>query len=135
WLSRLAADLGALPLRITANQRALYHAAASLVSNGAVGLMALGADLWEPLGLDRAAAVRALLPLLQGTVRNLEGLGIPDALTGPIVRGDGGTVTRHVEALAAFPTHLAVYRALGAVLVDLAIERGTISDVQVAILR
>jgi len=135
WLAQLAGDLGAQPLRISAEQRPLYHAAASLVSNGAVGLMALGAELWGPLGVDRPMAVQALLPLLRGTVRNLEALGVPDGLTGPIVRGDAGTVARHVEALAMFPQQLAAYRALGAVLIDLATERGTITDDQVATLR
>jgi predicted short-subunit dehydrogenase-like oxidoreductase (DUF2520 family) len=70
--------------------------------------------LWQQFGADPDSAVEALLPLLQGTVDNLRRLGLPDALTGPIARGDLGTVQRHLEALEAMaPDLLPAYRELG----------------------
>lgn len=135
FLARIAVDLGAVPLRISQEQRARYHAASALVSNGTVGLVAVAAHLWEALGVERPEAVRAFLPLLEGTLRNIRALGIPNALTGPIVRGDVGTVRSHVEALSEVPEDLQVYRALAGRLIDLARERGTISVEQAADLR
>ena len=121
FLSEMADSLGMNALRISVEDRALYHAASALVSNGTVGLMAAAANLWEALGVPRPEAMRALLPLLEGTVRNLEALGIPAALTGPVVRGDLGTIQRHVEALTARPGELAIYRALSDSLIDLSL--------------
>jgi predicted short-subunit dehydrogenase-like oxidoreductase (DUF2520 family) len=130
WLAGLARDLGTTALRISSEHRALYHAACVLTSNGTVGLLAVAANLWQALGVNRTDAVQALLPLLAGTVRNLETLGIPDALTGPAVRGDVGTIDRHLAALAQDPLALEIYRALGRALIELTRERGTISDAQ-----
>lgn len=134
-LSGLAQDIGATPLRIGPDDRALYHAASALISNGTVGLMAVAAELWSKIGIPRDQAVAALLPLLQGTVRNLDTVGLPDALTGPIVRGDIGTVAGHLAALAALAREQAVYRSISTWLIDLAIERGTITTIQAEALR
>jgi predicted short-subunit dehydrogenase-like oxidoreductase (DUF2520 family) len=130
FLCEIADSLGMNAIRIGAEDRALYHAASVLVSNGTVGLMAAAAHLWESLGVQRSDAMRALLPLLEGTVRNLDTLGIPNALTGPVVRGDLGTIQRHIKALAETPRELSVYLAVSDWLVELALERGTITAEQ-----
>src|SRR3972149_831232 len=70
--------------------KALYHASAVLVSNFSVTLMKLATDLWLRFGWERPAALRALLPLLRGTVSNIAALGLPAALPGPGARGAGG---------------------------------------------
>jgi predicted short-subunit dehydrogenase-like oxidoreductase (DUF2520 family) len=95
----------------------------------------MAAELWEPLGMTRDEAVSALQPLLAGTARNIGGLGLPAALTGPVIRGDVQTVARHLEVLAGKTEALTVYRVLSEVLVGLAQERGTINEAQVAALR
>jgi predicted short-subunit dehydrogenase-like oxidoreductase (DUF2520 family) len=113
-LEGLVARLGGRPLWLRPEDKPLYHAAAVLASNYTVTLVALGAELLAHCGLDNPAAVAALLPLLRGTLANLEALGVPDALTGPLVRGDAGTVARHLARLDALAPHIAaVYRALG----------------------
>jgi predicted short-subunit dehydrogenase-like oxidoreductase (DUF2520 family) len=43
--------------------------------------------------------LEAFLPLVRGTVDNVDQLGPAAALTGPVARGDTETVARHVEAL------------------------------------
>ena len=78
-----------------------YHIAAVTLSNYLVALMKTSADLWQSFGIPQEEAVKALLPLLKGTVRNIERVGIPGCLTGPIARGDVETVRKHVGALAS----------------------------------
>src|SRR5581483_8014946 len=87
-LRDLAAALDMHVIRLQPGQETLYHCAAVFASNYLVTLAWIGARLWQPLGLATSDAVRALLPLMQGTVDNLAHAGLPDALTGPIARGD-----------------------------------------------
>lgn len=119
WLETIARDLGATPLRLEGVDRALYHAAAVFSSNDVVALMAAAARTWEAAGLPREAARTALAPLLLGTARNIEARPLEQALTGPIARGDVGTVRRHLEALRAQPDLQALYQALGRELLGL----------------
>jgi predicted short-subunit dehydrogenase-like oxidoreductase (DUF2520 family) len=71
------------------------------------------AGLLERAGLDAKTAAATLWPLLQGTLQNVKERGVERALTGPILRGDAGTVRRHLEALQAAPEAREVYVALG----------------------
>jgi len=133
-LADLAEQIGARPIFLTAESKVLYHASAVMISNYSVTLAALAAELWESFGTPRDDALRALLPLLTGSVTNLHTAGLPDALTGPIARGDVTTVASHLEALAATrPQLLPLYRELGYKTVDLARERGLDSHVADAI--
>jgi predicted short-subunit dehydrogenase-like oxidoreductase (DUF2520 family) len=96
---QLAAHLGMRAIEISGADKPLYHAAAVMVSNYTVALAAVAERLAGQAGIPAAAAGRIYLPLLEGTWRNLEMRGTADALTGPIVRGDGGTVRRHLSVL------------------------------------
>jgi len=90
-----------------------YHAAAALVSNGAVALVAAALDLLVAAGIDRAEGARMLGPLLESTGANIGAEGLPRALTGPVRRGNAETVARHLEAIrSARPERLALYREL-----------------------
>ena len=101
---------------------------------GAGGRIVIGVRLADRIGGNvrivgaaggRGQGLAALLPLLRSTVDNLETAGLPAALTGPLVRGDRGTVARHLAALAeAAPEVAAVYRALGLAALGLVSERG-----------
>jgi predicted short-subunit dehydrogenase-like oxidoreductase (DUF2520 family) len=108
---RLVSDLADQVLVVPPMARPGYHAAAVIASNYLVGLLHLAARQLAPVGLDEAAAVRALLPLVRGTLDNVEALGIPDALTGPIARGDADTVRLHLARLS--PGDRLLYSALG----------------------
>nr|PZN59156.1 MAG: DUF2520 domain-containing protein [Sphaerobacter thermophilus] len=123
-LADLVERIGGRPVFLSARDKALYHASAVLISNYTVTLAATAAGLWEAFGVDRRDGLRALLPLLQGTVANLEQHGVPNALTGPIARGDAGTLERHLNVLADYrPDLLPLYRELGRHTVPLARER------------
>ena len=135
-LQRWATTMGGRWITLRPEDRLLYHAAAVLASNYVVTLAKLATDLWGEMGIERAEALRALLPLMHGTVENLERVGLPDGLTGPIARGDLGTIERHMTALGErAPQALAIYRELGIQTVPLAEELGRVNAGQAAALR
>jgi predicted short-subunit dehydrogenase-like oxidoreductase (DUF2520 family) len=108
---------------------ALYHAGAVAVSNYLVALLDYGLEFFGALGADREAALRAVLPLAQGTLRNVGRLGIPGALTGPIARGDAGTVAGHLAAMRErAPELLPLYRELALRTIALAAGRGALAE-------
>ncbi|MEO6458632.1 MAG: DUF2520 domain-containing protein [Chloroflexia bacterium] len=119
--------LGGTALHLRAEDKILYHAAAAIASNYTVTLAALAADLLvrEGVASDANTALHYLMPLLRGTIENLGDVGLPGALTGPIARGDTGTVARHLEALDIFSPDMAhLYRHLARLTLPLAIEKG-----------
>jgi predicted short-subunit dehydrogenase-like oxidoreductase (DUF2520 family) len=114
-LSQLTALVGALGgyiVDLPESGRALYHAAAVLVGNAPLALLARATSLLEEAGVDRAEAHRALVALLSGAASNAAAAGAASALTGPVVRGDAATVARHLDVLAADPSTLELYRRL-----------------------
>jgi predicted short-subunit dehydrogenase-like oxidoreductase (DUF2520 family) len=98
-LEGMATALGCRPMRMPAGLEPTYHASAALAGNYLVTLLAQAARLWQPLGCSEEDALVALLPLARTVLTNLERLGSRQALTGPIARGDVGTVRRHLQAL------------------------------------
>jgi hypothetical protein len=92
--------------------RASYHAAAGLVANGAAALAEAGARLLELAGCPARDSARVLGPLLRSVAENVERLGLPEALTGPVRRGDAETVLRHIASIErGLPDVLPLYRA------------------------
>jgi predicted short-subunit dehydrogenase-like oxidoreductase (DUF2520 family) len=125
---RLVRRVGGTPLELDKDALARYHAAAVLVSNHAVGLVDAGVELLTRAGLDKAVAVKALAELLGSTARNLGQLGLPDALTGPISRGDVDVVARHLIALEPTRDIASLYRATARRVTKVAAEKGRASD-------
>lgn len=128
-LLSLVDSLDGRPLHLAAGDRAIYHAAAAMTANYVVTLISQAVELLEQAGVAPDQGLQALLPLLRGAVNNLERLGLPHALTGPIARGDAGTLARHLAALAERAPHvLPVYRELGIATLPLAAVRGAPAD-------
>jgi predicted short-subunit dehydrogenase-like oxidoreductase (DUF2520 family) len=126
-LERLARSLGARPLRLPEGGRALYHAAANFSGAFVIALMQETIALWKKLGIAEGDALAALLPLLRGTVDNVERLGAPGGLGSAVARGDVGTIRRHLEVLAReAPGSLELYRLLSLRTVPLALAKGTL---------
>jgi predicted short-subunit dehydrogenase-like oxidoreductase (DUF2520 family) len=115
------------PVEIGAGAKALYHAGAAAASNFLVTLVDYAVTLLERAGVPHEVALPALLPLIRGTVANIESLGLPDALTGPIARADVGTVRQHLRALQHMPGDVTrLYRHLARKTVELAVRKGTL---------
>jgi len=118
---RLGRLLGMTPRTIPGLDRVAYHAAAGLVANGAAALAAGGAALLGRAGVDGATAAAMLGPLLRSVAENVERLGLPEALTGPVRRGDAAGVGKHLETLARrAPDLVGLYVAMAATQLPLA---------------
>jgi predicted short-subunit dehydrogenase-like oxidoreductase (DUF2520 family) len=92
----LAGRLGMRATVVADEDRAAYHAAASIASNFLVALEGAAERLAATAGVDR----ELLAPLVRAAVENWARLGAADALTGPIARGDERTVARQRAAVA-----------------------------------
>ena len=128
-LKDIATALDGQWIELKAGDRVVYHASAVIACNYLVTLEKLATDLWQTFNVPRQQAVQALLPLIRGTIRNIETVGIPDCLTGPIARGDIGTVKKHLDALEkAAPDLLSTYRELGLKTIPVALGKGKIDE-------
>jgi predicted short-subunit dehydrogenase-like oxidoreductase (DUF2520 family) len=128
-LKEMASRLEGYSIDLKASDKVLYHASAVIACNYLVTLVKLSTDLWQTFNVTRQDAVRALMPLLKGTLNNLEHVGIPNCLTGPIARGDVGTVQKHLAALdMSAPEVATIYRELGLETIPIAIAKGKIDE-------
>ncbi len=119
----LGKKLGMTPRTVRGLDRVLYHASAGLVANGAAALAAGGVDLLGRAGVDPRTAAAMLGPLLRSVADNVEAMGLPAALTGPVRRGDAAGVKRHLEMILKAAPHLApMYVAASRLQVPLARE-------------
>jgi predicted short-subunit dehydrogenase-like oxidoreductase (DUF2520 family) len=107
----LALRLEMRPFAVPEESRAAYHAAAAIASNLLVALEESAAELLERAGVDSPSR-ELLAPLVLRTAANWAELG-PEALTGPIARGDAATVESHLDALRSLaPELVPVYESL-----------------------
>ncbi|OGO02587.1 MAG: F420-dependent NADP oxidoreductase [Chloroflexi bacterium RBG_13_54_8] len=128
-LKKMVNDLQGWWIELKPGDKVLYHAAAVIACNYLVTLVKLATDLWQTFGASPREATQALLPLLQGTVNNLGSVGLPNCLTGPIARGDLGTIQKHMAALEAkAPGLVASYRELGRQTIPIAVAKGKIGE-------
>jgi len=127
-LTELVQELGGKPLAIDTREKPLYHAAAVVACNFLVTLVYLSYQLFEAIDISHEDAAQALLPLIKGTVNNIEHLGPVKALTGPIARGDVGVIRGHLEALKTVdPRFTDIYCAISRLTVEVGIRKGTLS--------
>ncbi len=118
---------------ISPEHKSLYHLSACLLSNYLVTLMDSGLAALEKSGIDPREGFEAMSPLIVGTLSNIARLGTAKALTGPIARGDAGTVEQHLEALklSGLKNIESIYRHLGLHTLNLA-ERNALQSPQKA---
>jgi predicted short-subunit dehydrogenase-like oxidoreductase (DUF2520 family) len=132
-LAELAESIGAHPVTLPEGGKTAYHAAAMMAAGGLVGLLDAIASVARLAGLDERKAIAVYAPLARQALANAERLGIDAALTGPLLRGDVGTVRGHLAVLKeqapdAVPLYVEVARR------ELAIarRRGELGDDQAA---
>jgi len=113
----LAVAVGMRPFPVADDDRAAYHAAASIASNFLVTVEAAAERVAATAGVPRTA----LVPLVRAAVENWAALGAEEALTGPIARGDDAVVARQRMAVAArTPELIGLFDALVEATRDLA---------------
>jgi len=106
--------------------KARYHAAAVAASNLCCALAQMSEDWLLSCGFDAVTAHELLAPLMLGNAENIARHGCLDALTGPVERGDAGTVARHLETLDGDDRE--IYRLLSLRLVTMAQEKHPEND-------
>ena len=120
----LVVEMGGEPVWVEEGARALYHAALAHGANHLVTLVAQTLDLLKAAGVEHPARLAA--PLLSAALDNALRHG-DAALTGPVARGDAGTVAAHIEAIGAVsPQARAAYVALARTTADRALAAGTL---------
>jgi predicted short-subunit dehydrogenase-like oxidoreductase (DUF2520 family) len=135
-LAEMAEALGATAVRLAPGSKAAYHAAAMLAAGGFVALLDAIAELGRVAGLDEPGALAIYGGLAEQTLGNARALGIARALTGPMVRGDVGTIRRHLEALEQHaPDVVPLYRAIADREIAIAEARGALAPETAASIR
>ena len=128
WAVSVVRALKGVPFFVPEKDKALYHAAACMASNYLTTLMHMVETTYRALGMNRTEAIRAFWPLVRGTLLNIETRGAVEALTGPIVRGDAGTIEKHLQALQeTLPDLLNAYCELGLMTIDMALQKGSLT--------
>lgn len=128
-LKEMALALNGRSIELKPGDKVLYHAAAVFACNYLVTLVKMGTDLWQTFDVSSDEATQAMLPLLRGTINNLDNIGLPNCLTGPIARGDLGTIKKHLAALETrAPALLPSYRELGRQTIPIALAKGKIDE-------
>jgi predicted short-subunit dehydrogenase-like oxidoreductase (DUF2520 family) len=128
----LVVEMGGEPLVIDERDRAAYHAAIVHAANHGVTLVAQAAAVLARLGVEEPG--RLLGPVVHASIDNAlrDAPGSVSSLTGPVVRGDAGTVAAHLQALEGVPVTRSAYRALARATADVSLEGGRIGPAQYA---
>jgi predicted short-subunit dehydrogenase-like oxidoreductase (DUF2520 family) len=125
-LGALAASIGAHPFPLADDAKPLYHAAAAAAANYPLACLAMAADLFDEAGVPFAAS----RPLVEAVVANAFDLGPAAALTGPIARGDVGTVAAQLRAVSSkAPRWRETFAAFGSVVAAIAGRSGQFEEV------
>lgn len=128
-LKEMASALEGTWMELTAEDKALYHASACIACNYFYTLVGIAADLWQNWGKSRNEAIQAMMPLFQGSLNNLKEVGLPRGATGPILRGDKVTISKHLAALEKkAPKIIPLYKMMGNWTIPLAVGKGTVSE-------
>ena len=100
WWEETLTALGAQGRRIPSGEKAAYHAACAMASNLVCALVGESVTLLARCGFSQEEALAALAPLMEANLRHLCAEGPVAALTGPVERGDGATLARHLAGPA-----------------------------------
>jgi predicted short-subunit dehydrogenase-like oxidoreductase (DUF2520 family) len=129
FLKSMTVDLEGVPIYLRPNDKPLYHASVVMMGGLLTGLAGAVADMWKEFGIERNTALRSLIPMIEGNAATLKSVGVPSAIAGPYVRGDIGTLRKHLVALSAQAPHiLPVYCQMALTSLPYAIEKGNVSE-------
>ncbi len=115
---------------------AAYHASAVLACGLLAGLVGISAELWQHAGIDRSRALKLLAPILKSTIEAIADDGLPDAISGPYVRGDLETIRKHLEITSDVnPDTSRAYAALALAQLHIANEKGNLDDRSLTVIK
>lgn len=135
-LKRFVDSLNGRWMMLRGEDKGLYHASICLACNYMYTLVDICTDMWKHFGISQEDAVSACMPILVGTLNNIENVGFPGCLTGPIARGDVSTIRTHIRTLQEKePNIVPVYKMLGLLTIPIGIAKGTLSEDKAAELR
>lgn len=115
---RVARDLGGLPFRVPPELRLQYHLGAVFACNLLAALVGVSLDLLREVGMDQCRALLALEPLLKATAGNIARMGLADAITGPLRRGDAEIIQSHLQILESHSDAAQIYKMLSRALLE-----------------
>lgn len=98
----LVKSLGGEIIEVENNKKPLYHAAACVASNYLVTLINYAVLIHKKMGIKPEDSLKGLMGLVEGTISNIKKMGTEKSLTGPIARGDVGTIKEHVKSFNEF---------------------------------
>ena len=128
YLKGLSHSLNANFVLIPSENKAMYHLTGTLMGNLLLEYVAISAKLWEHIGYDQKKGIQALVPMMRQVADNLENIGLPEALAGPYIRGDIGTIKKHLEVLKRNEPQLVnLYCSIALAGFPFAEEKGTMS--------
>src|SRR4030066_171243 len=112
---KLVKCLGGETIFVDDNKKPLYHAAACVASNYLVTLLDYAVKIHQKIGINPQDSLKGLMNLAEGTLENIKRMGTAKSLTGPIARGDTGTIKEHMESFKKFFTdeEMLIYRIMG----------------------
>ena len=124
-LSALARELGGSPIFLRPEDKPLYHATVVMAGGVLNTLIGAVAEQWTRFGIERNDALKAITPIMAGTAETLFKNGLPAAAAGPFVRGDVGTIRKHVRAMQdQAPELLDAYCEMALAGLHIAAEKG-----------
>ena len=128
-LKEMAVALDGGWVEVKAADRPVFHVAEELCALFFYVNYKVAIKMMQAIDLNEEQANKVLLPLMKATVRNIEAFGMNQVLPGPVDRGDGETIKKHIDGLrSTFPSGLPLYRELALQNTYLALEWGSINQ-------
>ena len=123
-LTRIGASIGYRVMIIEGSQKVLYHLSAVFVCNLLCALFNSAEAVMDRAGIG----LGPFYPIINATIENIEQKGPLASLTGPVVRGDVGTMRDHLKAMAGMDQEREVYKTLSLVALDMARKRNVLDE-------
>lgn len=130
-LKDMATAIDCFWVEVGAQERGAFHFAEELASLYVLFMMKAATNLMEAIDIPKDRAIKALLPMLQGTVNMIETLGIAQKLPGPVARFDIETIKKHIEGLQRVdPGTVSLYHELARQSIPMIMAEGSITSQQ-----
>jgi predicted short-subunit dehydrogenase-like oxidoreductase (DUF2520 family) len=130
-LKDMAAAIDCFWVEVGAQERGAFHFAEELASLYVLFMVKLATNLMQATNIPQDRAIKALLPMLHGTVNAIETLGIDQKLPGPVARYDIETIKKHIEGLRRVdPDTVTLYHELARQSIPMIVAQGSITSQQ-----